>query len=391
MKCKFAAWPLGLLAAFLLLFVGCKKEDARLKGTIEAVQDSTQIYLTRATEDMLPQDKDALLDSALVIGGTFSFKGTTYPEGLYQIVAPERNPILVYIGGPQPAEVTIPAAGSENPITFANGMHDATLNAFYTQATAYSRKADALEADYVALQTPAEGMTPEEVATKQAEIQEAYIKLTEEFSEQANQIVIDNKNNPVSLHFLWRGISGSTSDADLTRTKKALEGWDASFDDNEDMKKLRERIAMLDKLSVGQPFIDFSAKDAEGNLKKLSETAGQGKVVLVEFWASWCRFCREANPALKDIYAEFKDKNFEIFGLSLDKEAAEWQKAVETDQLPWLQFIVSQDIKPSPAELYAVQGIPHNVLLDGEGKIVAKALHPEALRAKLTEMLGEKK
>ena len=106
--------------------------------------------------------------------------------------------------------------------------------------------------------------------------------------------------------------------------------------------------------------------------------------MLLKFWASWCKPCRQSNPGLVKLYANYHPKGFEIFGVSLDEKAEDWQNAVAADNLTWPQYIAGWNVA---METYNVQGIPFTVLIDGEGKIVAKNLDENGLESKLEELL----
>ncbi|MDR1555587.1 MAG: AhpC/TSA family protein [Tannerellaceae bacterium] len=148
-----------------------------------------------------------------------------------------------------------------------------------------------------------------------------------------------------------------------------------------------EHLAVLAKVAVGNKFTDFELADPQGKPHKLSEYVGNGKVALIDFWASWCPPCRRSMPFLREVYEQYKDKGFEIVGVSLDRTGEAWIKGIEDLQITWPQISDLQYWKNAGAALYGVNSIPHTVLVDKEGVIVAKNLHGEALNAKLTELL----
>lgn len=139
---------------------------------------------------------------------------------------------------------------------------------------------------------------------------------------------------------------------------------------------------------VGGEAPNFSQADPDG--KDISLHDLRGKVVLVDFWASWCGPCRRENPNVKRVYDTYKDKGFEILGVSLDNTRDRWLQAIEQDGLPWLHVSDLQGWKNEVAKLYSVSSIPHTILLDAEGRIIARGLRGEQLEAKLAELFAGK-
>ena len=130
---------------------------------------------------------------------------------------------------------------------------------------------------------------------------------------------------------------------------------------------------------------DFAQNDPDGNPIKLSEL--RGKVVLVDFWASWCGPCRRENPNVVRMYNKYKDQGFEILGVSLDKTKNAWLKAIEKDQLTWPHVSDLRGWKNEVAQLYSVTSVPATILLDREGRIIARNLRGPPLEAKVGEVL----
>jgi peroxiredoxin len=137
---------------------------------------------------------------------------------------------------------------------------------------------------------------------------------------------------------------------------------------------------------VGKQVPDFSLPDANGH--PISLASYRGKYVLVDFWASWCGPCRAENPNVVKVHNEFRDKkNFAILGVSLDKDKDEWQKAIQQDGLDWKQISDLKFWNSKAVSTFQFEGIPFNLLIDPQGKVIASALRGEELENKLKDVL----
>ncbi|MBM3411868.1 MAG: AhpC/TSA family protein [Bacteroidetes bacterium] len=138
---------------------------------------------------------------------------------------------------------------------------------------------------------------------------------------------------------------------------------------------------------IGQTAPEFSLPDPNGKMISLSSL--RGRYVLVDFWASWCKPCRMENPTVVEAYAKFKNRNFTVLGVSLDKPEGknDWMNAVMKDRLTWTQVSDLQYWKSPVVALYNIEGIPYNVLIDPDGKVVAESLRGQQLAATLEQVL----
>ena len=179
-------------------------------------------------------------------------------------------------------------------------------------------------------------------------------------------------------------MNGFTSDELIGLLNEMLN----KFPDRTDIAGIRNSVESQrpKTLWVGKLAPEISLPDTEGRTVTLSSY--RGKYVLVDFWASWCRPCRMENPNVVEAYNQFRNKNFTILGVSLDREKAAWQKAIVDDNLNWTHISDLKYWQSVVVPVYQVGGIPFNVLVDPDGKVIAENLRGSALEQKLQEVLN---
>ena len=188
--------------------------------------------------------------------------------------------------------------------------------------------------------------------------------------------------SPSAAYFLYRYFTYQLPLEELKAVRGKL---DASLAACPYVQELDEIIRKLEKVQIGQVAPDFTLPDTAGVNVSLSDF--RGKYVLVDFWASWCPPCRRENPNVVAAFQQYKDRNFTVLGVSLDKDRQRWLKAIADDHLTWTHV---SDLKYWDSEvpaLYGVRGIPSNVLLDPEGKIIARNIREAELQETLEKVL----
>lgn len=149
-----------------------------------------------------------------------------------------------------------------------------------------------------------------------------------------------------------------------------------------------EMVDGMQATAIGQPAPEIALPNPDGEVVKLSSL--RGNYVLVDFWAKWCGPCRAENPNIVRVYNKYKDKGFTVFGVSLDRNRADWLKAIEDDNLTWTHVSDLKYWQSEAAQTYNITAIPFSILLDPNGVIIDKNLRGQALERKIAEIYGGK-
>lgn len=249
------------------------------------------------------------------------------------------------------------------------------LNAYNEKARPIKEQMSALVAEL------RKGPDPENPA-KSDSLREAYYSLYEE------QISFDSiyiEEHPSSFASVL-ALRGRYYMLDATQLESALTRLDAPLQKMEEYKLMYSKMERMKAVDIGQKYTDFGLETPGGELLKVSDVH-QGKVLLIDFWASWCGPCRRANPEVVEIYNTYNKQGFEILGVSLDRDSARWVQAIADDQLAWHHISDLKYWESAAAELYGVSAIPHTVLIDRDGIIIGKNLHGDKLRQKIESLL----
>lgn len=231
-------------------------------------------------------------------------------------------------------------------------------------------------------------LTEKFMAAREANDQDAQNAISEQayaLQSQEAKIKLDfAKRNSI----LGAAIVLATQSPDFTYQdfKDVMDQIPAEYHNSPDYIKLQAKVEELGKTAVGQQFTDFYQGTPNGD--SLNVLGVEGQYVLVDFWASWCRPCRATNPTLVELYNNYHDQGFNIVGISLDQDKDKWITGIEEDGLKWPQISDLQGWKNEISTFYAIQYIPQNLMIDGNGVIVAKNQSPEAIAAYLDEHLN---
>ncbi|MGO4291972.1 redoxin domain-containing protein [Chitinophaga sp. RAB17] len=389
MKKKIAM--LALLSAALLSHPGAfaQSKTFSIKGQVPEMLNGRTIYLIKATgKKKIP----TAVDSALIAHGAFDIVGEADQPFAATLSAPVRNPGIPAIAGFR--EVFINAGDHISFIQPQVINPKNTLEGAQVNHSEYTRQWDELTAYLLPADAPMDSMRKISYEKRLAKNTDTsgYYAMAVKFNELMAQKV-QLQESFIALHpsyyislYLFRDMLGARID-DTQKAKATFAKLAPSLRKLPLGEEIVQLIANSAHLEVNKMAPDFAAQTPEGKILKLSDL--RGKYVLLDFWASWCGPCRAENPNVVKAYQQYKDKNFDVLGVSLDKEGdkQKWIDAIAKDGLTWHHVSDLKFWNSGIAKQYMIASIPQNFLLDPNGKIIAVNLRGAALEEMLKKIL----
>jgi peroxiredoxin len=369
-----------LALSFLLpLRLLAQSEEYTIQGQLSSQTSATKIYL-----DYL-KGEDVEHDSTDIRNGRFRFRGKVAMPTLGILLLKQKtqspdflslSKLWVYL---EPRVIQVTSADSLDHAT----LRGTPLNSDLQRLNLALRPSEAQlkmlrREDYLA-----------SLEQRKDQIFQANLKQRRQQTEAAQQAVYRQfiQRNPQSQVSLAMIDIADQQELNLPVVEPLFKGLAPAVRQSPAGQAYAARLAKARRLAVGALAPDFSQPDPTGKLVRLSNF--RGKYVLVDFWASWCRPCREESPYLVAAYKQYQSHHFTVLGVSLDRPSGReaWLKAISTDELPGTQVSDLKDFQNEAAKLYSIHSIPQNVLVGPDGRIVAKNIKAEELSQRLATVL----
>ena len=351
-------------AAFLAACSG--NQGYTVTGTVDGAADGTMVYLQQQEGRQFIK-----LDSAVIENGQFTLEGRQDTAKIC---------VLTCKAGEEAVGMDFFLENGQINVQLSADAHSATgtpnNDAYQTIRQQLNDLNKQLFATYESLSDST--LTDEQLEGKRTDIE----ALNDKMDEVSKAGIAQNITNAVGVYLLKRNYYSMG----VEELEPLVAQIPAELTD-EAVTQIKDKVEKLKATAVGQKFTDFEMKTPDGKPVKLSDYVGKGKVVLVDFWASWCGPCRREMPNLVEAYKKYRNKGFEIVGVSLDRDAEAWKNGIEKLDITWPQMSDLKYWDCEGAKLYAVSSIPHTVLIDGEGVILARGLHGEELQKQIAEAL----
>ena len=357
----------------ITLMVSCTMQPKyKIKGNIVGLNSGSAV-LQKVVDNKL-----VTVDSVAVKEGAFTFKGSveqaeyfviTFADTLDGIQLFLENTNIAIEGKVESIRDAV-VTGSELTNSF---------NSFNEEFMVFGTQMRALYQEYIQINMPGGSGDAERLKA----IEEEYMAVEDQQKAFIDTFLVHNPNSFLSPFIALN--YGNAKYKNLEELEKLVSIFGEEVADSKYLAEINERITSLKNVAVGMKYTDFTMNDVNGNPVSLSSVA-TGKYVLIDFWAGWCGPCRAENPFLVESYAKYKESGFEIFGVSLDKTKEDWTQAIAEDGITWPQVSELSYWDCSARDIYVFNSIPHNILIDKDGIIIAKDLRGEALGAKLKEL-----
>ena len=357
------------LLAVLAVMAGCTEKGYKITGTVVGAADGDTVRVM-----IFSGNKLDTIHTTTVQGGKFSIVGQTDTVA-YALVSYE---------GADAKEAT-------GTFFLENGHIEMSLNpdeplAEIRGTLLNDRECDLNKAGYALNMQIQEAASEwnDSLSEEQVNgIRERIDRLTDQMLQLYKQFIVDNRTNYAGQYYL----SSLAANFDEAFVKEQIE----AIPEADRTHFVREMVADMEKkasVAVGQPFIDFQALTPAGSPLSVADVARNAKVLMIDFWASWCGPCRAEMPNVKAVYEKFHAQGFDIVGVSLDEDADAWKKAIDELGMVWPQISDLQGWKSEGAKRYFVEAIPSTVLIK-DGKIAARDLRGDQLGQKVEELLAE--
>ncbi len=310
--------------------------------------------------------------------GNYTFSGKLPYKDVYVLRVNENQHLYLILRENSNFQIFGDAKNIYSYHNIVGSEESAQLNKFIYEMQSYNAKKDS--ATYYLQSHP----------EQQQQVNESFSAIYYEYENYKQNFLKTNFNSPALLPLLSEIDPNQNLELYENLVQQIINGFDGSPTANQlklNLQQIKKRKEEMQFLSPGKISPDFTQPKSDGKLLKLSDL--RGKVVLIDFWASWCGPCRKENPNVVKIYQKYADKGFTILSVSLDKDKNAWLEAIKKDNLSWPNHV--SDLKSwsnEAAQLYQVSGIPFTVLVDKEGKIIKTNLRGEDLENTLKSIFG---